>query len=1105
MELTLPVYVEVRKSGGRPIHHCRPLFFSGPLVRDAHFGLAMSKLARVLKPLLDELGQDGQHQTLAAWAFSPPLDTHVMKLEIDLKDRRAQTKLLLIVFATLGRRVAFSPALPDLWFEVLPSENLPDRARAVVTQHFRNAEKRARRAGDAPNTPEQLALPGQAWVTTIDLPVNTRPLAAKKRERELATLFDETRVDGSSELSRVGRCLDWLYPHQLHRAVERDEEVSRLFHWLDTRDNRPIALVGPRLSGKTTVLHEVVRRRVARRAKPFGAKRNVWLLSPQRLISGMMYVGQWEGRVQAILKTARKRRHVLYFDDFLGLYQAGLSRDAQLSVADMLRPYIQRRDIRVLIEMTPEAFHAFAERDRGLADQFDVLRVEALGIDVTRRIMLNVQRELELQHRTRFDLEALPAILRLHASYQRDAAYPGKAAAFSRQLARKHAGGAISRDAVFLEFHRKTGLSLSLLDDHQTLDRKAVVDGLRKKVVSQDEAVEAAADVVSVAKARLAATDRPLATLLFLGPTGVGKTHCAKALAEAMYSDANRLLRYDMNEFMTPHAVAQLVGTLSESDGLLTSAVRRQPFAVVLLDEIEKAHPDVFDLLLQVTGEGRLTDAWGRTADFSNAVIVMTSNLGTTASNQPLGLAPELVSRQQAFVRAAENFFRPELFNRIDRIIPFAPLARDEMRKIAEMTLADVFRRDGLVRRRCALSIEPAAMTRVVDAGYHPQFGARALKRAIERQLVQPVAAALAGVKPELPALISIVPQGDGVRAAVVPLESVPLAEQSLSVELDPPEQLLRAGRFAQRVAHDVESLRPSGSFAGSGLSPQQVLYFAVKEQLHQFRELLEHAQKSALRHAQSPIKPGLAPRQVTYAARLAGGNYRDISERRILREIQAADDIHEFLRDHVAEPSTRGGLSDQLEALLREAALLHAVVSSAHESRSLLLLIKPLVSTARASGESLRRMFHDLLSETLALAVRWLPAAASGELHAAEVSGPGAWPIVTAEGGVHMWCQFHEHLQPVALWAVPRNDQPGLAQFAALIDERRQWLERLARHADSGEADPWPVGSIVRFYDESGPSLDLRSGLTSAQLPTPAEHRTWILAGLPLPPELEM
>ena len=228
------------------------------------------------------------------------------------------------------------------------------------------------------------------------------------------------------------------------------------------------------------------------------------------------------------------------------------------------------------------------------------------------------------------------------------------------QLAAAHPGAIVTRDTVYERFHEQTGLMLALLDGRRKLPRAEILNGLRRRVVGQDAAVEAMTDVVSLAKARFNATDRPLATLLFMGPTGVGKTECAKALAAFLFGGDEHLVRLDMNEFHSPAAAARLVGTFREPEGLLTAAVRRQPFCVVLLDEIEKAHPDVFDMLLQVTGEGRLTDAAGRTSDFSSAIVVMTSNLGTREVARRIGFGGGEEERRKAFVGAAEAFFRPE-------------------------------------------------------------------------------------------------------------------------------------------------------------------------------------------------------------------------------------------------------------------------------------------------------------------------------------------------------------------------------------------------------------------------------------------------------------
>ncbi len=716
--------------------------------------------------------------------------------------------------------------------------------------------------------------------------------------------------------------------------------------------------------------------------------------------------------------------------------------------------------------------------------------------------MLSVQRELEAEHRTSFDLVALPTILQLHRSYIRDAAFPGKSASFSRQLAQKFSRKEITRDNVFHEFHQRTGLALDMIDDRQRLRRDDVLQRLRTKVVAQEEAVQAAADVVSVAKARLSVPERPLATLLFLGPTGVGKTQCARALASVMFSDPARLLRFDMNEFVTPSAVAQLVGTFNEPDGLLTAAVRRQPLAVVLLGEIEKAHPDVFDLLLQVTGEGRLTDALGRTADFSNTVVVMTSNLGTSATNQQLGLAPPQTSRRQAFIKAAESFFRPEFFNRLDRVIPFDALSREEMRKIAELVMAEVFQRDGLVRRRCALEIEPQAMERIVDAGYHPQFGARALKRAIERQLVQPVAASLAGVKPELPAVISIFPHPQGVKSHVYPLESVAAAEAAQFPELDSAEQLECFERFCERAVEDVDSYRPAQ--AGSrGLSPEQIFFYALKEQLHQVRELLKSARLSQRQQQQSPQQPRVAPRQASYSNRLAGGTYRNVPERRILREIQAADDIHDYLRESVAEVPHPNSLEEQLTNLRYEVALLHSMFTSVGAPQRVLVTARAATGDQPAIVRRILERLHGLFHGELSFAWKYLHSN-ENEIIAAEISGPGVWPLISAEAGVHVWLRFHEVLVPVGVAVHSLGEEPAAERLATLQAERSAWLSDVANGHAFPTSDPTPLGKIVRFYDEAGPTLDLRSGISLPTQPTPSQYKTLLMAGLELPPELK-
>ena len=444
-------------------------------------------------------------------------------------------------------------------------------------------------------------------------------------------------LEGQGELERVGRCLDRLYPDDLDRAIGRDREVAELARLLGAGDRRPVLVLGPRLVGKTALIHEHVFRTVAGRKNPYRARENVWLLAPQRLISGMSFVGQWEDRLLSILRAAEERRHVLYFDDLLGLFHAGQSRCSNLSMAQVLRPHLERRGVRILAELTPEAFRVLRERDRGLADLFHVLPLDPPAEPDNLRILVGALRHLEGRHRCRFGTDVLPVVLDLQRRYAREAEFPGKAVAYLKRLAVKYQDVDVKYPQVIDQFHAQTGLAVTFLDARKRLEREEIIESLRRDVVGQDAALEAAADVLGIAKARLNDPDRPLGSLLFLGPTGVGKTQCAKALARYLFGDPGRLLRFDLNEFGAPGSAVRLVGTFAEPEGLLTGAVRRRPFAVVLLDEVEKAHPEVFDVLLQVLGEGRLTDALGRTVDFGNTLIVLTSNLGVRQAESSLG------------------------------------------------------------------------------------------------------------------------------------------------------------------------------------------------------------------------------------------------------------------------------------------------------------------------------------------------------------------------------------------------------------------------------------------------------------------------------------
>jgi ATP-dependent Clp protease ATP-binding subunit ClpA len=1177
MNVTVPLYVEERRGKGQPapMFAVRPLFHPLPQRQADQLSRALSKLAQDLRKLLDGLARQPRQDVLADWTFNPQTEEHRVAFNLVLKRHTHRVRMLVVSLPALDRRLAFSPLLPELWFEVARSQRVSDRVEEVLTEHFLKLEKED---DDAFAFPPELTEYSRSWLSSLELDVVPNPELKKKTDELPFFLLGGPPVgSGREELHKVGRCLDWLFPDELDRAVLRDAEVGELTERLGDPDKRPVLLVGPRQAGKTAVVHECVYRRVEKRTSPHASKHNVWLLSPQRLISGMSYVGQWENRLLAILDEAKKSDHVLYFDDLLGLYHAGVHSKSDLSAADVLRPFVERRDVRVLGEITPEALRVLRERDRPLADLFHVLPLREASEAQTRRILISAMRQFEDRFRCRFDVEALPAVLDLQQRYVRDTALPGKAAGFLRQLAVKHKrldpllkqifghsmADAITRETVLDEFHARSGLSVTFLDGAQKLDRAEVVEALSARVVGQRAAVDAMADVVCVAKARLNDPSRPIACFLFLGPTGVGKTESAKALARYLFggggagggddapstdtdassTDANktkppepdpgagadRLLRFDMNEFVDPGSAARLVGTFHEPEGLLTGAVRRQPFCVILLDEIEKADPGVFDLLLQVLGEGRLTDARGRTADFTNAMIVMTSNLGVREASNSFGLRPAGDTASGAgsaatadadapvYLAAAERFFRPEFFNRIDRVIPFARLTRPEVARIAQHLMNDVLGREGLVHRRCVLAIDPAALEKVVDAGYHPQLGARALKRAVERQLTQPVAQRLATMTPAAPAVINLYPAGNGIAVHVEPLTEAAQGEAPWArLPLDDPDLVLDCVEDAVvRIEEALAATEPPGGFTltQGSVSAAQFRYLTVRDQagrvtamLKRIDQLLERRAAPKPRLPRYTPPPRAARRLILRSLGQSGGV--------LWRDLVARENLHSHLAELVDgddAPADREAteLTDRLEELVAEAALLEAMTAiSGLDSDRALIFIRPVSGHPRHKyklidcyvalfqnryGMTITRVEDDRFEFDGTLATcTWMLA-----------EMPSAGRVLRSEVGTHLFAGHGDSIAPVQVSVVPVGDgQDPLDAARAHVAAWDRWRADLAAGRAKPDDNPWRLGPLVRVYDAAA-TVDLRTGLASRGWPEPHDFRRFVLAQLPLPREL--
>jgi ATP-dependent Clp protease ATP-binding subunit ClpC len=308
-------------------------------------------------------------------------------------------------------------------------------------------------------------------------------------------------------------------------------------------------------------------------------------------------------------------------------------------------------------------------------------------------------------------------------------------------------GAVLGTDALYTSFSWATGIPIALLDDKRAIARDDVVGELRRRMVGQDAAVRRVAEAICVAKARLQPADKPLASLLFVGPSGVGKTELARSVAAYLFGAPDKMVRLDMSEYTDPWAAERLFGGDTTGEGRLTAAVRSQPFGVVLLDEIEKAHPSVFDLLLQVLGEARLTDGRGRTTYFHNAIIVLTSNLGTRTAKGSLGLSPpeaDAAREDRRYRDAVIAAFRPELVNRLDQIVVFHALSPAEIAKVGEIAIGRLAERRGLTQSGVLLDVSPAAIARLAERGFSAELGARALRRHLDSELLAPAARLLA-------------------------------------------------------------------------------------------------------------------------------------------------------------------------------------------------------------------------------------------------------------------------------------------------------------------------------------------------------------------------
>ncbi len=537
------------------------------------------------------------------------------------------------------------------------------------------------------------------------------------------------------------------------RAFERRAEVDTLLDYLSDTAERSVVLVGPPGVGKTAIVHEAVRRIVEGEGGDVLKGAGVWQISGGRLMAGMRYLGQWQERVLDVINEARESGALLFVENLLELLEtSGTERHAS-GIPGLLLPHVLAGDITLVTEVQPDQLARIEQSHPSFLRAFRRLIVEPMSAARADAVLERVSFRLGRQYGVRLDGETRQRILELVGRFKGPTSLPGPAVELAERMARTHArhGEEVEGEdrPVLTPRHALeaytslTGLPEALLDPNIQFDVARVRAYFEARIFAQPEAVEAMVDLVTTIRAGLNSPQRPLGSFLFLGPTGVGKTQTALTLANYLFGSADRLARFDMSEFQDSWAAGRLVGRYRGEQGELVRRVREQPFQVILLDEIEKAHSNVFDFLLQVLGEGRLTDGVGHTVSLTSSVVIMTSNLGAGgppsvgfSARTPDGAREAEVSH---FLGAVEKFFRPEFVGRIDRVIPFRSLGHDTAHQLVRAALRQAFEREGLKRRRIRVRATDDVVEFLIRVGLDERYGARPLRRAVENHITAPL------------------------------------------------------------------------------------------------------------------------------------------------------------------------------------------------------------------------------------------------------------------------------------------------------------------------------------------------------------------------------
>ncbi len=604
---------------------------------------------------------------------------------------------------------------------------------------------------------------------------------------------------------------------ELDPVIGRTDEIERLIQILCRRTKNNPVLLGEAGVGKTAIVEGLAQKIIHNEVPEILKNKRLVVLDLAMMVAGTKYRGQFEERIKAVINEVRRAANVVLFVDELHTLVGAGGAEGAIDASNVLKPALARGEVQCIGATTFDEYRKYIEKDAALERRFQTIPVEPPSKEETVEILKGLRDRYEDHHKVRFTDEALYQAVELSVRYISGRCLPDKAidvideagarirlknmttppdlaeidekikklqtdkdeavrgadyerAASLRDDAQKlvdekvgiqkdwddqsrETMGKVDTEVIAEVVSKMTGVPLTRLEKQEAQRLLELEAELHNTVVSQDEAINAIAKAVRRSRSGLKDPNRPMGSFIFIGPSGVGKTLLARALAEFMFGDADALIQIDMSEYMEKHNVSRLVGAPPgyvgyEEGGQLTERIRRRPYAVLLLDEIEKAHSDIYNMLLQIMEEGRLTDSFGRKIDFRNVILIMTSNIGADLIKNQSGFGFGKRTEEANFEKMKdmlgkeiERHFRPEFLNRLDAQIVFRSLTRDDLTTIVEYELNKVFAR--LIEHGIHLEVDSTAKEFLIDKGYNPEFGARPLRRAIEHYIEDPLSEGL--------------------------------------------------------------------------------------------------------------------------------------------------------------------------------------------------------------------------------------------------------------------------------------------------------------------------------------------------------------------------